>query len=211
MQEVIVFAQPDGSTWSLVARTSPGQWCLLTGTPADGLNPSRLAGKDQVQNWLGEWWVYTLTFGIHTRAEGRRMNAFFNRLRGPATPFLFRDPSFQASLAGSAAVVGGATAALAEQVASSGWTAGTQIPAGTFFNIGTGASTRLHQIVEDVTASGTGTATLTIAPRLRDPIPAATPLIFAAPAVRLRLRDPVPSIIERAEIYTFSLSAEEAL
>lgn len=175
----------------------------LTSSPASGVG--------QVQDWLGEWWVYDLTFGYHTREEGRKVGAFFNRLRGAATPFFLADPSFQASVAGATAPSCASAAWLASQIDTTGWAANTAIPAGTFFNIGAGDATRLYQVVEDATATAGGAATLVIAPRLRAAITSATPLVFAAPKVLLRLDAPVPSNIEGPEAYTFSLAAKEAL
>lgn len=172
---------------------------------------SPASGVAQVQDWLGEWWSYNLTFALHTRSEGRRVGAFFNRLRGAATPFLFADPSFQGSVAGAINPVGGPAAWLADQIPTSGWAAGTLIPAGTFFSIGVLSATRVYQVVEDCQVSAAGTGILTVAPRLRSAMVNNTPLTFDHPRVALRLIDPVPSDIERAEIYTFTVRAEEAL
>lgn len=172
---------------------------------------SNSSGADQIQDWLGEWWTYSLTFATHTRDEGRKVGAFFNRLRGPAVPFLLSDPSFQTSLAGATAPSCAAAAWLADTLSTTGWAANAVIPAGTFFNIGAGDATRLYQVSEDAVASAGGAATITIAPRLRSAITSATPLVFSAPKVLLRLDDVVPSIIETAELYTFSVAAKEAL
>lgn len=172
---------------------------------------SPASGAGQVQDWLGEWWAYSLTFGIHTRAEGRQVSAFFDRLRGPATPFPFRDPSFQASVAGAVTPTASGGWIGAESIPTFGWAPNATIPAGTFFNIGSGADTRLHRVVADAVADASGVVWLTIAPRLRAPILTLTPLVFSAPRVLLRLRGPVPSVITRAETYTFSVEAREAL
>lgn len=169
------------------------------------------SGVDQVQDWLGEWWEYELGFSIHPRTEGRKMAAFFARLRGPSTPFLLTDPTFQASLAGATAPSCASAAWLAGQIDTTGWAANTAIPAGSFFNIGSGDSTRLYQVADDATATAGGAATLSIVPRLRSAITVATPLVFAAPKVLLRLTEEVPALIARPEKYTFSLSAKEAL
>lgn len=167
-------------------------------------------GYGQVQDWLGEWWAYDLTFGLHTRSEGRRVGAFFNRLRGPATPFILRDPSLKPEFTGGGAPVTNPAQAMASTLVTSGWTPSFVIPAGTFFSLGE-ESPRLHQVVETQQASLIGQAVLTIAPRLRAALPQGVPLVLDAPGVILQLTSPVPSLIERAETYTFSVRAEEWL
>ena len=91
---------------------------------------------------------------------------------------------------------------------SAGW--GLGLRAGDFFQLGSGATTRLYQITEDVTPLGSE-AKLAFVPPLRASVPVGTLLGLNTPSVLLRLTAPVPSVIGRADQHRFTISAREAL
>lgn len=176
------------------------------------LQRSPFTGAGQTQDWGGDVWEYELEFGIHTRAEGRAVNAFFNSLRGSATPFLFRDPSFQRVVVGTGVPVVSGAGQTGRALVAGGWGASqTVMRAGDFFTLGTDEATRLYQVTADAVSNAAGQATLAIVPALRGAPPNGAALTVAAPAVVLRLTSPVPSQISGAERYQFSVTAVEAL
>jgi hypothetical protein len=181
---------------------------LVTATT---LANSPFTGSEQVQDWGGEWWEYSLEMARTTGRDGRRLSAFFAALGGPRGRFLFRDPTLRRSGdLGAPQVAGGMQTGAA--LITSGWTPVVPaVEAGDFFSIGAGAATRLHQVTADVTADAVGMATLPLVPRLRAAPADGTPLEIAAPAVLLRLTAPVPTRIGRADTFLFSITAREAL
>jgi hypothetical protein len=58
---------------------------------ATSLASSPFTGGEQVQDWGGEWWEYSLEMARTTGRDGRRLSAFFAALGGPRGRFLFRD------------------------------------------------------------------------------------------------------------------------
>jgi hypothetical protein len=97
-------------------------------------------------------------------------------------------------------------------LATEGWAPDRLVlRAGDLLSLGSEDSTRLYQVTGDLTSSATGAATLTLAPHLRRAPPQFAPLNVSAPQVVLRLTEPVPTRIGRADNYRFSVTAREAL
>ena len=97
------------------------------------------------------------------------------------------------------------------RLATEGWEPDRLVlRAGDLWSLGGEDSTRLYQVTGDVTSSTTGAATLALAPRLRCAPPQFAPLNVSAPQVVLRLTEPVPTRIGRADNYRFSVTAREA-
>lgn len=161
----------------------------------------------QMQDWGGEAWDYDITLAIHTGRDGKRVSAFFAAL-GSSGTFLFRDPTiangsgFGAPLVNGGGQTGGA-------LITDGWGA-TGLLAGDFFALGTDTATRLYQLTADAVPVA-GAATLQFTPRLRAAPADNAALELVNPKVALRLAGPVPADIQRADKYTFSFSAREAL
>jgi hypothetical protein len=61
----------------------------------------------------------------------------------------------------------GAHAARVKTIAMDGFSAAATVKAGDWFQIGSGANTHLHKVVQDATADGSGLLTLEIWPRTR--------------------------------------------
>lgn len=178
-------------------------------TAADG-TISPFTGEEQVQDWGGEWWEYDLEFAVHQGRDGAEVSVFFDQLGGRRGSFLLRDPSYQLTAPGTPLVNGAGQSG--NTLATDGWPASTTVlRMGDAFQLGSGATTRLHRLTANATSNGAGQCTLNFVPRLRvSPLDNAA-LVVAQPAVHLRLIETVPSMIERAALYRFSLKAREVL
>ena len=178
---------------------------------ATAVATSPFTGTEEVQDWGGEWWDYTIEMARMTGRDGRRLSAFLAALGGPRGRFLFRDPTMRQPGSTLAPVVSGGFQTGGTLV-TAGWPPfATPLHAGDFFSLGSDAQTRLHQLTEDVGTDEAGLARLSFVPRLRSAPADGAPLEIAAPAVVLRLTAPVPTRIGRAETFLFTLSAREAL
>lgn len=178
---------------------------------AAAVSTSPFTGTEEVQDWGGEWWDYTIDMARTTGRDGRRLSAFLAALGGPRGRFLFRDPTVrQPGSTLSPHVSGGFQTGGA--LVTAGWPPfSVPLFAGDFFSLGSDDQTRLHQLTADVGTDETGMATLSFVPRLRSAPADDTPLDIAAPAVVLRLTAPVPTRIGRADTFLFTLAAREAL
>lgn len=162
----------------------------------------------QVQDWGGEAWVYQMEVALLAGFEARSLLAFLNGLGGPVGRFLLNEPSNLTKTGlGSPVVNGGGQTG--NSLVTSGWGA-TGLKAGEFFSLGSDISTRLYQLTADVVPVA-GAATLQFVPRLRSSPANASALAVTAPQVLLRLDGPVPGQIIRADKFSFSIKAREAI
>lgn len=178
---------------------------------ATAVATSPFTGTEQVQDWGGEWWEYGIEFAQRPGRDGRRLSAFFAALGGMRGRFLFRDPSaLQAGSFDAPVVAGGFQSGTT--LMTEGWIPSQlALQVGDLISLGTDAATRLHQLTADVLPDYAGRATLELVPRLRASPADGDPIEIAAPAVLLRLTAPVPSLVTRADMFRFSLTAREAL
>lgn len=184
-------------------------------TSVDG-SRSPATGTEEVQDWGGEVWVYSIECRIIQGRGARELSAFFDALGGRRTRFLFADPA-AVNPEGDVAtlhrlpVVEGASQT-GNTLVTSGWDPGTwAMKWGDFFSLGSDVSTRLYRVTADAMADAAGNATLSITPRLRASPVDQEALEVTSPKVVLRMNSPAPTLIERADKHTFSFSAEEGL
>jgi hypothetical protein len=130
----------------------------------------------QVQNWGGERWRINVAVDPMDRANAQAWMAFLSALRGGYGTFLFGDPVMRAPLAGAPSgtpLVKGA-GQVGYQLAIDGCTpSGLVLSAGDFFEV----ANRIYRSEVDVTADGSGEATIDIWPHARSPLDNA-PLVF---------------------------------
>ena len=169
---------------------------------------SPFTGTSQIQDWGASWWEYQIEMAVTQGAKARRLSAFFAALGGLRGRFLFPDPSIEVPVASGNPYVTEAQVAGATTLRTAGW--GLCLGAGDFFQLGSDATARLYQVTADVTPFGSE-AVISFVPPLRASVPVGTLLGLDAPSVLLRLMAPVPSIIGRADQYSFTISAREAL
>lgn len=173
---------------------------------------SPFTGSQQVQDWGGEWWEVTFDVALTKGRNARRLSAFFTGLGGMRGWFILRDPSAaRPDLASKTITVAGAGQA-GDTLATTGWDAeALALEAGDFISLGSGADMRLHMVTADAVADAAGAASLKLAPRLRQSPVDLSPVEISAPGVALRLTQPVPTRISRADSFRFSVTAREAL
>lgn len=180
----------------LVSATAPSQ--------------SPFTGREQVQDWGGEWWEYDIEFGFHLGREGKKMSAFFAQVGGGKNTFLLRDWSIDQVIGGSPIVAGAGQTG--NTLATTGWAvSSTVMQYGDFFTLGTGDQSRIYQLTADVVSNGAGAATLTFVPKLRAAPANAQALIVNAPNVHLRVIGGVPASIRSGGVYGFTAAMREAL
>lgn len=175
---------------------------------AAGASNSPFTGRQQVQFWGGEWWEFEIEFSVTQGPDGRRLSAFFAALRGQLGTFTFRDRFIRNPVDLGAPLVDGA-GQTGNTLVTDGWGA-RGMSAGDFFSLGSGTSLRLHQLTVDVVPVA-GAATLAFVPALRSSPADNAALNVVNPGVLLRPTGPVPTGIDLADAYRFSLSAREAL
>jgi hypothetical protein len=177
---------------------------------------SPYSGQDRTQDWGGRWWAYDVQLGpwhaSRSAAEARAVQAFFTGLEATSGRFLFADPS--AVYTGGYVALGLPTVngngQTGRTLATTGWTPHAVLRAGMCFSVGTDTATRFYMLTADVTVNGSGQATLSISPSLRESPATGTALDYAAPKVQLRIPSAVAAQVATGAYYTFAFTAEEA-
>lgn len=134
-----------------------------------GMNRSPFTGAAQFYQWPFAVWEADLQLQSGRRSVIAPLHAFIVSLRGSAGTFLMgpQHARLPRGTTNTSVLVNGTPAAGATALPVDGMGASKTMKAGDFIQLGTGADARLYMIVEDVTANGSGQATLTIEPGLR--------------------------------------------
>ena len=132
-----------------------------------GISPFTL--EQQIQQSQGQCWEADIELRTMARADADAWIATLGQLLGMYGTFLLGHPArgtARGTVAGSPLVKGASQTG--NSLITDAWTVGATILQGDFIQLGTGTSTRLYMNLKDVTADGSGDATLDIFPRLRE-------------------------------------------
>ena len=124
----------------------------------------------QVAKYQGSVWQTTVTLPPMNRADAGAWQSFFMQLNGRFGTFLLGDPDAKTIQGGATTVisVNGDHSVGAYDVVVDGADTSTVIfKKGDYVQFGSGASSKLHMIVADITSDASGNATLQIEPPLK--------------------------------------------
>jgi|TARA_Y100000310_G_C20704101_1_gene833177 hypothetical protein len=158
-----------------------------------GVSKSPFTGEEQIVAHQGQWWTAELSVAPLERADAGAVTAWFTSLNGREKTVLFGDPAAStaqgsASSAPGTPLVNGASqtgSALVCDGAPNGATG--YLKEGDYVQLGTGSSSRLYMVLEDVTSDGAGNFTLNIWPDLRSSPDNNDALTVASAVGRFRL------------------------
>lgn len=143
---------------------------VLTLDFANALTESPMSYASQVYDWGGIRWKLNFTLPPLKREAAEEWIAFILALRGRKGTFLAGDPSggTPRGVGGGTPLVNGANQTGQTLVidgcplSTTGW-----LKKGDYFQLGTGLTSRLYKLIEDVNTDGSGNATLEFVPSLR--------------------------------------------
>lgn len=159
---------------------SPRQWGVgsVSWSARDNIararNPFTLTLLTQVFD--GKMWQGQISLVAQTEAEGRRLSAWLAALRRSGTDtgtFLWEGPARPVPLGSAASTPGTPVINGADQTGESLNVSGLPVStngyllAGDFIQVGSGATSRLNMVLEDVDSDSGGLATLTLWPGIR--------------------------------------------
>ncbi len=171
--------------------------------------------EEQVFEHQGQAWALTFELPPMLRATAEPWLAALMSLNGKRGTFLIGDPIAKSALGSvaGAPVVDGA-GQTGKELNTRGWTAsaGGVLLAGDYFQVGSGGTTRFYKALKDVSADGSGNATIDIWPRLRESPVDGDPLVTASPKGVFRLaQNALPWDVDRNGVYVVAFGAVEAL
>lgn len=188
------------------------------GMSAVAVSESPFTFDRQVQVHAGQRWMARITMPIMTRADAEEFNSFLMKLNGQQGTFLLGDPAATTPRGSASTTPGTPVVNGAEQTGNTLTMDGAPISAtgyllaGDYIQLSSGASSRLHKVLEDVNTDGSGGATLTIWPSLRtSPADNATIVVSSAKGVFRLSSNRIEWAVIPHEFYNIKFDAVEAL
>jgi len=180
-----------------------------------GVSISPFSGEQQVYAHQGDGWECDVSLPPMKRADAEAWVGFLLGLNGREGTFYLGDPvnTSPRGVGTGTPLVKGASQT-GKTLLTDGWTAGQTgiMKAGDWLQLGTGASSRLHKVVQDANSDGSTNATLEIWPRLRESPADNAAIVISSPKGVFRLASNTREwSIERAGIYGLGFTCTEAL
>lgn len=157
--------------------------------PLTGVSRSVFTPGMQSYDWQAEAWFMEWSMPPMERAYAEPWVAFLLSLYGMTGSFLAGQPGYttpQGTWSGQSPQVNNEVGSptlsqTGRSLYIKNLSAGSTIKAGDYFQLGSGSTSRLHKVVKDVTADGSGLAQLDITPKLRSAPAHSAALTLASP------------------------------
>lgn len=180
-----------------------------------GISSSPFTGQQQVYKHQGEWWEAEVTLPPMKRATAEQVAAFLIKMKGQYGTFLLGDPANTSprGVGTGTPLVNGA-GQTGSSLVTDGWTVSTTgiLKAGDWIQLGTGSSTTLHKVLDDVDSDGSGNATLEIFPSLRSsPDDDATITVSSPKGIWRLASNQMEYSIDEASVYGITFACVEAI
>jgi hypothetical protein len=205
------------ATYPLSLPTSPSNFVTSNWTIVRtvGYTQSPFTYSQQVAKYTGAVWQTTVTLPPMSRADAGAWQSFYMQLNGRFGTFLLGDPDGK-TIQGSATTVisvNGDHAIGAFDVIVDGCTASsTEFKKGDYVQFGSGASSKLHMIVADITSDSSGNATLQIEPPLKTALTDDDVVTYSNTKAVMRMdSNELGWDANRTSLYGLSFSCTEAL
>jgi len=179
------------------------------------ISQSPFTGAQQVYKYPGQFWEADITLPPMKRADAEYWISFLLKLSGPYGTFLLGDPNggtARGIATGTPLVNGGSQTG--NELITDGWTNSQTgiLKAGDYIQLGTGATSQLYKVLDDVNSDGSGNATLTVWPDLRSAPADNAAITVSNPKGVFRLTSSQATWdISEAAIYGLTFGARESL
>jgi len=201
-------------TYPLPVPTHTGHVSVrITARSTVALSTSPFTGSQQVQEYAGQWLEMEIVLPPMRQADAALWIAFFLKLNGAAGTFLMGETNHSNRGTCITATVNGAHTARAKELSLNNMTVGGTIKAGDYIQLGTGLTSRLHKVLNDVTADGSDEAVLDIYPALRTDYSDAAATVLVNPVGLFRLAsNEMPYEVSAGIVYGgMTFAAREAI
>jgi hypothetical protein len=182
------------------------------------ISRSPFALSAQVYRWSGQAWEADITLPAMQRADAESWLSFLLKLKGRYGTFLLGDPNgatprgSAATTPGTPLVAGGAQVGGSLDIDGLPLSATNYLLAGDYIQLGTGLSTRLYKVLNNVSSNGSGQATLDLWPDLRSsPGDNATVVVSNAKGLFRLSNQDQDFTIDDTSTYNITFGAMEAI
>ncbi|QDP61055.1 MAG: hypothetical protein Tp1123DCM1511741_44 [Prokaryotic dsDNA virus sp.] len=204
-------------SYPLTMPTSPtnfrqSEWKIIS---AVSMTQSPYSYSQQVADYGGSLWQTTVSLPPMNRATASEWQTFFMQLHGRYGTFLLSPPD-ERTIRGaedSSPTVNGAHSVGAYDIVIQGAkVSSTVFKKGDYVQFGTGATSKLHMVVADITSNGAGGATLQIEPKLKTALADDATITFSSPKAVMRMdSNELGWTANQLSTYGISFSCTEAL
>lgn len=201
-------------TYPLSHPTSPGVESVTFKTSVSvGVKRNPFTYRTFTQEHTGQVWGASIKLPTMTREQAAAWQSWIIALNGQRGTFLLGDPMAQQpqGVAQGIPQTDGVTLSGTQEINTQGWAASTPtiLAAGDYMQIGQ----RLYRVLFSEDSDGSGKATFTIFPRIRETLPNATQIITVRPKGLFRLATNVIDIysLRDSRFFDFSFDAVEAI
>lgn len=178
-----------------------------------GASVSPFTGAQQTYDWVNGKLAFELELPRLTRAAAAEFIGLMVAMRGRAGSVLagpLGSETVRGTWAGSPKVKNAHNARVTS-IGMDGFSVGATIKRMDWFQQGTGSSSRLHMVVADATANGSGELTIECWPPTRAALADNDTFVTSSPKGLFMLTSQAEWSIERAQMYGLQLSFEEDL
>jgi hypothetical protein len=187
----------------------------ITPRNAVSRNMSKFSFVEQVYDFGGEMWSVEGTLPLMNRDTAESYMSFVFKLKGRFGTFLFPLPTSisqaRGAWGGTPQVDGGGQTGDTLDVKGLPNSVTGVVKAGDYINLGSGANTKLHKVLDDADSNGSGEATLNIWPSLRVSPNDSDSVIYQNVKLLCRMTDDIPIDIDVNKYYFIAFNALEAL
>lgn len=191
------------------------QSARMTARSVVGVTKSPFTGAQQVQKHQGQWWEFDCKLHPMIRVEAEKWISFIISLNGMQGTFLLGDPlgaTARGVASGTPLVKGGSQTG--NSLITDGWTTSQTgiLKAGDYFQLGTGASSKLYKVLADANSNGSGDATFDIWPSINTAVADDLALTVSSAKGLFRLAtNEMGFDLKMAQQYGISFSAIEVI
>lgn len=202
-------------SYPITLPTTPAPRSLtLVPRSAVSVTESPFTFSQQVYAWKGQQWTGRVEYPPMTAAQAEPLVSALNSLNGREGTFYMRLAAYKTlrgSGGGNPLVNGGSQTGY--DLVTDGWPNSTNgvLKAGDFIKLDGGSVYRLHKVMADVNSNGSGQATLTLWPKLRES-PSDNQGIYMGGSVygTFRLTKEIEWSIDEAKLYGLGFDFVEA-
>lgn len=204
-------------TYPLTVPSSPyyqkSTWALQRKT---AISVSPFSGAQQVYEYDYALWSATLTLPPMKRSDAANWQAFILKLHGRKGTFLLGDPDARTPRGTiSGAVTLGANASVGDftiSISTSQNNLVNAFRAGDYIQLGSGGTSKLYMIVDDVTTDGSGDADINIEPAIKTAATSGATVTYTNPKGLFRMENPqIDWDADEVSKYGIAFDAMEAL
>tara|TARA_X000001388_G_scaffold21448_1_gene14459 strand:+ start:1052 stop:1675 length:624 start_codon:yes stop_codon:yes gene_type:complete len=203
-------------TYPLTMPTTPGfttsEWQIIRQV---SMTQSPFTMAQQVAEFQGSVWSTIVTLPPMKRSQAGVWQAFFMQLHGKNGTFLIGDPDGKTligSLTNTIQVNGDHSVGAFDVVIDGADVSTTIFKAGDYVQFGSGASSKLHMIISDVTSDSSGNATLPIEPPLKSSLSDDASIVTSSTKAVMRMNsNELGWSASKISLYGISFACTEAL